>query len=98
MAAQLNFLQLDALCPLPGATDVTDGFTRVPLTLCPAFSGAVRGGAFRGAARAAVARVRRRHYRRITRARRSSSRRVSDGTSPQPPRTSLCCRLLGSAD
>jgi hypothetical protein len=42
MAAQLNFLQIDALVPLAGAADLKEGFTRVPLTLCPPFSGAVR--------------------------------------------------------
>jgi hypothetical protein len=38
----LAFLQIDALVPLPGATDVKEGFTRVPLTLCPPFSAQAR--------------------------------------------------------
>ena len=40
--AALAFLQIDALVPLPGASDVKEGFTRVPLTLCPAFSAQAR--------------------------------------------------------
>jgi hypothetical protein len=40
--ATLAFLQIDALVPLPGASDVKEGFTRVPLMLCPAFSAQAR--------------------------------------------------------
>ena len=41
-APTLAFLQIDALVPLPGASDVKEGFTRVPLTLCPPFSAQAR--------------------------------------------------------
>jgi len=40
-APSLAFLQLDALVPLENKTDLKDGFSRVPLTLSPPFSGQV---------------------------------------------------------
>jgi hypothetical protein len=51
-APQLNFLQVDALVPLAGAADLKEGFTRVPLTLCPPFSGQARPRRCAPAARA----------------------------------------------
>jgi hypothetical protein len=41
-AASLNFLQLDALTPLPDAADLKEGFVRAAVTLSPAFSSQAR--------------------------------------------------------
>ena len=82
--ATLNFLQIDALVPLPGATDVKEGFTRVPLTLCPPFSAQAR------ASRAARARRRRAAPRHASRYVQHRAARPGEAAAPRCTRHAAC--------